>query len=193
MKRLFLLLLYIIIMLPSFAAKDSEVSDSISDSISDSLNEDPIQFALLTCSPGELIYELYGHTAIRYTNMQTGDDWVFNYGVFDFNTPNFVLRFLTAACDYELGVVPFDYFCREYGLRGSSVYQQVLNLTPSAAKRWMNRVQIFRTANPAVLKMHNLQVQTCRYRRQMRMSMRKTRDSFFPDGMICVRILHSKR
>lgn len=130
MKRLFLLLLYIIILLPSFAAKDSEVSDSISDS----LNEDPIQFALLTCSPGELIYELYGHTAIRYTNMQTGDDWVFNYGVFDFNTPNFVLRFLTAACDYELGVVPFDYFCREYGLRGSSVYQQVLNLT-AAEKR----------------------------------------------------------
>lgn len=130
MKRLLGLLLYLIIItltVPALAGTRPGVRDSVA--------EDPMQFALLTCSPGDKIYELYGHTAIRYTNAQTGEDWVFNYGVFDFNTPHFVWRFLTAECDYELGVIPFYYFRREYAARGSVVYQQVLNLTPEEKQR----------------------------------------------------------
>ena len=90
---------------------------------------DSIRFSLLTCAPGEEIYSLFGHTAIRYENFTRKQDFVFNYGMFSFNTPNFVLRFLLGETDYQLGVVPFSYFQLEYAERGSSVYQQVLNLT----------------------------------------------------------------
>ena len=92
-----------------------------------SLDSDRI--SLLTCEPGSEIYALFGHSAIRYENPAKQEDWVFNYGMFSFKEPNFVMRFVKGETDYQLGVVPFRYFEAEYGMRGSSVYQQELNLT----------------------------------------------------------------
>lgn len=90
---------------------------------------DSVEFSLLTCSPSTEIYALYGHTAIRYRNLTTGDDWAFNYGLFDFSAPNFVWRFTKGECDYELGIIPYYIMEYEYRHRGSAVYAQVLNLT----------------------------------------------------------------
>lgn len=90
---------------------------------------DSVRISLLTCEPGSEIYALFGHSAIRYENPAKQEDWVFNYGMFSFKDPNFVMRFVKGETDYQLGVVPFRYFEAEYGMRGSSVYQQELNLT----------------------------------------------------------------
>ena len=90
---------------------------------------DDVRVSLLTCAPGTEIYALFGHTAIRYENPSKQQDWVFNYGMFNFREPNFVMRFVKGETDYQLGVVPFKHFEMEYAMRGSSVYQQVLNLT----------------------------------------------------------------
>ena len=90
---------------------------------------DSVRISLLTCEPGSEIYALFGHSAIRYENPAKQEDWVFNYGMFSFKEPNFVMRFVKGETDYQLGVVPFRYFEAEYGMRGSSVYQQELNLT----------------------------------------------------------------
>lgn len=89
---------------------------------------DSIRFSLLTCGPGEEIYSLFGHTAIRYENLTRRIDYVFNYGIFSFNTPNFILRFTLGETDYKLGVAPFDYFTEEYKYLQRDVRQQVLNL-----------------------------------------------------------------
>ena len=96
---------------------------------------DSVRISLLTCEPGDEIYALFGHTAIRYENYTRKQDFVFNYGMFSFNTPNFVMRFLMGKTDYQLGVVPYSYFAMEYAERGSSVYQQVLNLTTEEKQR----------------------------------------------------------
>lgn len=86
------------------------------------------KFSLLTCAPGEKIYELFGHTAIRYVE---GDsiDLVFNYGMFNFNSPNFIYRFVKGETDYELGIDVYRSFEYSYRRRGSAVYEQKLNLT----------------------------------------------------------------
>ena len=89
---------------------------------------DSIRFSLLTCAPGTEIYALFGHTALRYENFSTNEDWVYNYGMFSFRTPNFVMRFVKGETDYQLGKIPYLYFREEYANRGSSVYQQELNL-----------------------------------------------------------------
>lgn len=91
---------------------------------------DSITVSLLTCSPGDEVYSLYGHTAIRYTDYNNGVDVAVNYGVFSFGKPFFVLRFIFGVTDYEMGIVPFNYFCEEYRSEGRSVRQQELNLTP---------------------------------------------------------------
>lgn len=99
---------------------------------------DPVRISLLTCSPGQEIYSLFGHTAIRYEDPARGMDVVFNYGMFSFNTPNFVWRFVKGETDYELGVNEFPYFQAEYAMRGSSVYQQTLNLLPEEKQHLWN-------------------------------------------------------
>lgn len=96
---------------------------------------DSVRVSLLTCSPGEEIYALFGHTAIRYENYTQQTDLVFNYGMFSFQTPHFIWRFVKGETDYQLGITPYSYFETEYALRGSSVYQQTLNLLPEEKDR----------------------------------------------------------
>lgn len=92
-------------------------------------DSDSIEVSLLTCAPGTEVYSLYGHTAIRYHDLRTGEDLAFNYGVFNFKKPFFSLRFLFGLTDYELGVCQFKYFVYEYRRRGSQVTEQVIDMT----------------------------------------------------------------
>ena len=92
-------------------------------------NNDSTRLSLLTCAPGEEIYSLFGHTAIRYENPSQGIDIVFNYGLFSFNTPNFIFRFSLGETDYQLGATDYERFAAEYAFFGRSVWQQTLNLT----------------------------------------------------------------
>ena len=96
---------------------------------------DSIRLSLLTCAPGEEIYSLFGHTAIRYEHPARGIDVVFNYGMFSFNTPNFIFRFALGQTDYELGVYDYERFASEYSYYGRSVWQQNLNLTPEEKQK----------------------------------------------------------
>ena len=90
---------------------------------------DSATLSLITCSPGPQIYALFGHTAIRLVDPTKGLDIVFNYGMFNFNKPNFYLKFIQGATDYELGAYETKYFLPEYRERNSSVTEQMLNLT----------------------------------------------------------------
>ena len=92
-----------------------------------------IEVSVLTCSPGQQVYSLYGHTAIRVTDRRAGTDLVFNYGVFDFNSEYFLWRFVLGKTDYICMASPWDYFLREYKTGGRSVVAQVLNLTENEA------------------------------------------------------------
>ena len=94
---------------------------------------DSVEVSLLTCSPHEEIYSLYGHAAIRWH--QKGNDLVFNWGMFSFNKPYFVLRFVFGLTDYELGAYPYDLFWPYYQKWGSSITEQVLNLNNNEKRR----------------------------------------------------------
>lgn len=98
---------------------------------------DSIEFGLITCSPHDEVYSLYGHTAIRCHNLSTGADAIFNYGVFNFKAPHFVLRFVFGLTDYELECVPARYFWPYYQKWGSQVTEHVLNLTNDEKQRLM--------------------------------------------------------
>ena len=102
---------------------------------------DGVRVSLLTCAPGSEIYALFGHSAIRYENPAQNQDWVFNYGLFSFKDPNFVFRFVKGETDYQLGVMPYPYFEAEYAMRGSSVYQQELNLTEAEKEKLIKLLQ----------------------------------------------------
>ena len=92
-------------------------------------SNDSIRLSLLTCAPGEEIYSLFGHTAIRYEDPAQGIDVVFHYGLFSFDTPYFPLRFSLGQADYKMGATDYSHFAAEYDYFGRSVWQQTLNLT----------------------------------------------------------------
>ena len=113
--------------------------------------QDSLRFSLLTCEPGPEIYALFGHTALRCQRPALGTDVVFNYGMFNFRTPHFVLRFVKGETDYQLGVMPYPYFESEYALRGSSVYEQELNLTAPEKRRLLELLEDnYRTENRSI-------------------------------------------
>lgn len=91
---------------------------------------DSVEIGLITCSPHEELYSLYGHTALRYHDLTTGDDLVFNYGIFRPESKLFIWHFTMGQTDYELGVMPTPSFLRYYAEWGSQVIEQVLRLTP---------------------------------------------------------------
>lgn len=101
---------------------------------------DSITVSLLTCSPGNLVYEIYGHTAVRVEDHTLGTDVVFNYGVFEFNKPHFVWNFLLGKTDYMVQPLPYFLFSMEYEERGSSITSQQLNLTRAEANELYNKL-----------------------------------------------------
>ena len=96
--------------------------------------KDSIRVTLLTCSPGQEVYELYGHTAIRCQQPEQGLDVVFNYGVFDMSKPHFAWHFILGQTDYMVQPIPWEYFVKEYQERGSSITEQELNLKQAEAE-----------------------------------------------------------
>lgn len=96
---------------------------------------DSVEVSLLTCAPHEEVYSLYGHTALRWHDLHTGQDLAFNWGVFNFRKPYFALRFVFGLTDYELGISDFEPFTEYYRRWGSMVSEQVLDLTASEKNR----------------------------------------------------------
>lgn len=86
--------------------------------------------SILTCNPGDEVYSMYGHTAIRISDPEQRVDVVFNYGVFSFDSPDFVYRFAKGQTDYMMISERFNSFMSEYTEEKRSVYEQVLNLSP---------------------------------------------------------------
>lgn len=89
------------------------------------------EISLLTCSPGDEVYSLFGHSALRVSDPVNGFDIVFNYGTFTFDE-NFTYNFAMGKLNYKLGLEPFDNgrhsFVDAYAGRGRGVIAQVLNL-----------------------------------------------------------------
>lgn len=93
------------------------------------------EISVLTCSPGDEIYSIFGHTAIRVYNPNTKVDAVVNYGLFDFNQESFVYRFVKGETDYMCGVENFNSFLYSYAWRGSGVKATVLDLNDAEKER----------------------------------------------------------
>lgn len=103
--------------------------------------DDGIRLSLLTCGPGQEIYSLFGHTAIRYEDRKKGIDVVFNYGLFSFQSSHFILRFTLGETDYQLGAVNYQHFLSEYLLDNRDVWEQTLNLTAEEKQRLIARLE----------------------------------------------------
>ena len=90
--------------------------------------------SVITCDTGNESYSLFGHTAIRIKDIENNLDVVYNYGAFDFDTPNFVVKFTKGDLQYFAVAHSFTDFMNEYTYEQRSVYEQEL-IIPLAFKQ----------------------------------------------------------
>ncbi len=87
------------------------------------------EVTLITYTPGEELYQSFGHSAIRIRDDLLGMDRLYNFGVFDFDTPNFYLKFAHGDLRYQLAVSEGEEEIQAVGASGGGVTELVLNLS----------------------------------------------------------------
>ncbi len=94
------------------------------------------KISIITCGPyPPATYLAFGHSAIRVLDPELGFDYVFNYGVFDFNQPDFYLNFAKGSNNYMLGAYDYQRFQQSYIEDNRFLHEQVLNLTLKQKRR----------------------------------------------------------
>jgi hypothetical protein len=83
---------------------------------------------LVTMSPGEAVWERFGHNGIWVEDHLTGQDTFFEWGVFDFRQVNFVARLIRGEMLYTMDVQPLASKLARYRTR--TVWADELALTP---------------------------------------------------------------
>ncbi|MCP4884843.1 MAG: DUF4105 domain-containing protein, partial [Flavobacteriales bacterium] len=87
------------------------------------------EVSVITCGPGtDELYASFGHSAFRVLDIKNKIDRVYNYGTFDFNTPNFYGKFAQGKLLYQLRAYNFGNFLRGYHQENRWVKGQVLDL-----------------------------------------------------------------
>ncbi|MFL5788861.1 MAG: DUF4105 domain-containing protein [Flavisolibacter sp.] len=100
-----------------------------------------LQISLLTCGPGEELYSTFGHTAIRVHELSSGNDYVFNYGTFEFG-PDFYTKFMNGSLLYFLSVEDFNSFLQEYQMESRTVQEQILQMNCKEKIRLLNELKL---------------------------------------------------
>lgn len=104
---------------------------------------DSVRISLLTCSAGPQAFEHFGHTALRVLDLrQPQRDVVFHYGVFSFNAPFFIYRFVKGETDYMLGAEWTNGFVDRYQRDGMGIVEQQLQLDSAQCQDCVERLLV---------------------------------------------------
>ena len=96
---------------------------------------------LLTFGWGDVVWERFGHNAIWIRDRASGTDITYNWGMFDFNQPHFVWRFVTGDTRYWMEGIDLAGMLRYYKARNRSILSQELNFSPAQRLKLQQFVQ----------------------------------------------------
>lgn len=103
---------------------------------------DQAEISVLTLGPWQgQVYTAFGHSAFRVYDPVNGIDDAYNYGVFDYNRPNFYLNFARGHNIYRLGVMDYKSFEYSYIYYNRYIHEQILNLGPEQKQKLFDYLQ----------------------------------------------------
>ena len=85
------------------------------------------EISVLTFGPGTSLNDAFGHNAFRIKDQ--GIDLVYGYGEYDFDAPNFYLKFARGKLNYLISRHRFSDIYRYYSGQNRSISEQILNLS----------------------------------------------------------------
>jgi hypothetical protein len=93
------------------------------------------KISVLTIGPGESLNDAFGHSAFRIEDRSRGIDVVYGYGEYDFDAPNFYLKFAQGKLNYLISKNKFSDFYSHYMRYNRTIKEQVLNLSSEEKQR----------------------------------------------------------
>jgi hypothetical protein len=99
------------------------------------LLSDNAEISVLTVGPGTELNDAFGHSAFRIKDLSRGLDVVYGYGQYDFDSPNFYLKFAQGKLDYLISKTDFNHFYQVYVYYNRSIKSQVLNLSKAEKQK----------------------------------------------------------
>lgn len=101
------------------------------------------QIRVMTMGPDQReLYSAFGHSGIRVIDPVNKIDWVYNWGVFDFDQPNFYLNFTRGKLLYKLGKGSYERTRQYYEYYNRSIKEQILNLTLEEKQQLVDYLEI---------------------------------------------------
>ena len=92
------------------------------------------KMSILSIGEGPSLVDAFGHTAIRVKDEELKNDVVFNFGVYDFNSPNFYSNFVKGRPEYKLGIQNYYNLTQNYVRQKRYIVEHQLNLDQNSIK-----------------------------------------------------------
>ena len=97
-------------------------------------NKNRYKISILSIGEGPSLVDAFGHTAIRVKDAELKNDVVFNFGVYDFNSPNFYSNFVKGRPEYKLGIQNYNNLTQNYIRQKRYIVEHQLNLDQNSIK-----------------------------------------------------------
>lgn len=101
---------------------------------------------VLTIGQGDLVWEKFGHNAIRILDARDGTDIAWNWGLFTFTQEGFWPRLVRGEMLYSMGGYATDATLRQYRAADRPVWEQELDMTPE--QKWRLRTAVLEHYRP---------------------------------------------
>ena len=92
------------------------------------------KISILSIGEGPSLVDAFGHTAIRIKDAELKNDVVFNFGVYDFNSPNFYSNFVKGRPEYKLAIQNYSNLIQNYIRQKRYIVEHQLNLDQNSIK-----------------------------------------------------------
>lgn len=96
------------------------------------------EISILTVGQGDNLSDAFGHSAFRIKDRANNLDITYGYGRYDFDAPNFILKFARGKLNYLIGKRHFKDFFESYHYYDRTIKEQQLNLTLEQKQRLYN-------------------------------------------------------
>ncbi|WP_111684019.1 lipoprotein N-acyltransferase Lnb domain-containing protein [Winogradskyella tangerina] len=93
------------------------------------------EVSVLTFGPGTSLNDAFGHNAFRIKDEDQSIDLVYGYGEYDFDAPNFYLKFARGKLNYMISRHRFRNIFYHYTNYNRTIDEQILNLTVEEKQR----------------------------------------------------------
>ena len=103
-----------------------------------------LSVSLITVGAGPVVYEMFGHNAIRIQDPATGLDVSYNWGMFDVSQEGFFWRFLLGDWQYWMAGLSSEGMIAHYVASDRGVVEQELDLTPDQRLQLLGIVELNR-------------------------------------------------